>query len=648
MKTREQFGSYLLLKKIAEDPFGESFRAGRIGRSGLDRVVLLRVFNGPGIDGQAFAQKLKTRRAVHEALRSPNIGEGVDLGDVHGIPYVAWDYVSGKNLATFFQQATRTGTPIPNDHALLITERIALALAVGYETRVDDKRLSHGCVVPELALLSNEGETRLLGFEAAPMLRQLAISGPAANHFAPYMSPEARAGQPVGKSDDVFSLGVILYELLTGEKLPVQANYDGVIAGAVYGLDGMPLAEEIKALLSRSLTTADQRIGDVVAWHKALSKAMFEGQYNPTTFNLAFFMHNLFRDEIERESHEIEAEKSIEVPRVPAAAATAAPAAPPSSDGAVREDTLAVRERYGMEETKKGGLSPAILGLGAVALLGLAGAGYMLFGKKETPVEPAPAVVETAPAPAVPTGPTPEELQAQIEALVAEQTKAVAEGFKQQQEAQIKALQDQLKQAQDAQKQAAERAAQQEADRIAAEKAAAEAAKKPEPAQVAETKPTEPETKAPAATTTVAETKPADPATKAPTASAAPAPAPVPPPTAAAPVTTSRPAATAAVRTGDLVTIGANVNAPKLIKRPVTRFPEMARRMNQRQATVRLRVLVDENGKVIDSQLAGAEVGYGFDREALRAAQSAEFEPAKTKDGVRVKVWFPLAIEFRG
>jgi TonB family protein len=258
-------------------------------------------------------------------------------------------------------------------------------------------------------------------------------------------------------------------------------------------------------------------------------------------------------------------------------------------------------------------------------------------------------VVETAPAPAVPAGPTPEELQAQIEALVAEQTKAVAEGFKQQQEAQIKALQDQLKQAQDAQKQAAERAAQQEAERIAAaEKAAAEAAKKPEPTQVAEAKPTEPETKAPAPTTTVAETKPSEPATKAPPASTAPAPAPVPPPTAAAPVTTSRPAATAAVRTGDLVTIGPNVSAPKLIKRPVTRFPEMARRMNQRQATVRLRVLVDENGKVIDSQLAGAEVGYGFDREALRAAQSAEFDPAKTKDGVRVKVWFPLAIEFRG
>lgn len=637
MKTREQFGSYLLLKKLTEDPFGETFRAGRIGRSGLERVVLLRVFNGPGIDGQAFSQKLKARKNVHEVLRSPNIGDGVDLGDVHGIPYVAWDYVSGKTLASFFHQATRTGTPIPNDHALLVTERIALACAVGYETRIDDKRLAHGCLVPELVLLSNEGETRLLGFEAAPMLRQLAVSGPAANHFAPYMSPEARAGQPVGKSDDVFSLGVILYELLTGQRLPLSSNYEAAIASATLGIDDSPVADELKALLRKSLTTVDQRVVDVVTWHKALSKAMFEGQYNPTTFNLAFFMHNLFRDEIERETHEIEAEKSIEVPRLPPPAAVA-PTAAPTSSGPVREDTLAVRDRYGFEETtKKSGMSPALLG-GLVAALVVAGVGgYIMFGKKA----PAPAPVEpvTQPAPVAPAGPTPAEIQAQIEMLVAEQTKALEEGLRQQQDTKIKALEEQLKTAQENQ-------------RLAAERAAIERENQSRQPAVPETKAPAPETKAapePTKAEPVVETK--APETKA----AVPTPAPVEtkaaPPVAtkpAAPVATPRPTAAPSVRTGDLVTPGAGITNPKLTRQPVTRFPETARRMNQRQATVRVRVLVDETGKVIDAQLSGPEDRYGFGREALRAAATAEFEPAKTADGVRVKMWYEFAIAFKG
>lgn len=645
MKTREQFGNYLLLKKLSEDPFGETFRAGRFGRGGLERVVLLRVFNGPGIDGQAFAQRLGARKAVHEALRSPNIGEGVDLGSVHGIPYVAWDYVSGKNLAEFFHQATRTGTPIPSDHALLVTERIALALAVGYETRVEDKRLAHGCVVPELVLLSNEGETRLLGFEAAPLLRQLAVSGPAANHFAPYLSPEARAGQPLGKSDDVFSLGVILYELLTAERLAVAPSYEAAIGAARLGIDDSPLSDELKTLLANTLCTVDRRIGDAVTWHKTLSKAMFEGQYNPTTFNLAFFMHNLFREDIERETHEIEAEKSISMPAPAPAPVPATAAHEHTGSGAVREDTLAVRERYGLEESKKSGMSPAVLG-GLVAALLVAGVGgWFLFGRSEPP--PPAVVTEPAPVqPAAPAGPTPEEIQAQIEMLVAEQTKALEKGLQEQQATTIKALEEQLKQAQEAQRQAAERAAAQAAAAAAqpseppTKAAAAEPTKAEPTTTVAETKAPPAETKAPPAS------RPAEPETKAPAVAETTKAPTTTPPTARPATSTAAPAPT--YRTGDLVAAGSpGVSRPKLMRSPSSRFPEMARRMNQRQATVRVRVLVDETGKVIDSQLVGREVGYGFDREALRAAQSAEFEPARTESGVRVKMWFDFAIEFK-
>ena len=144
MNIPEEFGKYLLLKKLTEDPLGETFRAGRVGKAGIEQVVLLRVLNGKGMDGEKLWQKVADRSPIQQALRSPNIGSGVDLGKVRSFPYVAYDYISGKNLATLFARAERQLSPIPTDHALLVTERIALALAAAYETRVQDERVLHG------------------------------------------------------------------------------------------------------------------------------------------------------------------------------------------------------------------------------------------------------------------------------------------------------------------------------------------------------------------------------------------------------------------------------------------------------------------------------------------------------------------------
>ncbi len=223
MNTREQFGKYLLLKKLTEDPLGETFRAGLVGSVGMDRVALLRIFNGQGLDGTRLWQGAKDRRAIQDALKSPNIGEGIDMGEIQGIPYVAYDYVSGKNMATLLEQAARKRNFIPADHALLITERVALALAAACANRLGGQRILHGFLIPQLTMISNEGETRLLGFEVAPALRGFAANPVIRQHFGRYLAPEALAGAPPDRADDIYSLGVFLFELMTGRPLPPPA-----------------------------------------------------------------------------------------------------------------------------------------------------------------------------------------------------------------------------------------------------------------------------------------------------------------------------------------------------------------------------------------------------------------------------------------
>lgn len=636
MNIPEEFGKYLLLKKLTEDPLGETFRAGRAGKDGIEQVVLLRVFNGKGMDGERLWQKVADRGPVQQALRSPNIGSGVDLGKVRSFPYVAYDYISGKNLATLFAQAQRQMSPIPTDHALLITERISLALAAAYETRVQDERVLHGFVAPHLVMISNEGEARLLSFEVAPGLRALTAAGWTDPVLRPYLAPEAVDGGPIAKVDDVWSLGAILYEVLTGEHLPVAGpeGHGALIDAALLPNEGTPLPPAIVGLLKKSLAPRDQRIADPVTWHKALSKLMIDGQYSPTTFNLAFFMHSLFRDEIERETNEVEAEKKLALPQrvvapAPAPAPVMAPVADVRESTGVREKTLAGVHVPAEKPASNKGL---VMGLAAAVLLAAIGGGaWFVLGRKAPEqqvvvpaVQPNPMTQAAAMPvqPAAPAGPTREELEAQIKSMMESQSQQMEAKFKTEYEQRLKQLQQQLDTKQ-----------REEQQRAQAKPAPVPAAPEPEPAPV-ETRPAvklpEPEpapvVTAPAQTATP-EPEPARPQPAAPT------PAPVPAPRQ--------------IQFGDLVQTGTpGVTTPKLKGRLDPRYPAAAQRLNK-AATVDIKVLVDENGRVLEAQRVGPKAGLGLDEAALEAARRATFTAGTTREGVRVKMWTTIRVSFQ-
>ena len=90
--------------------------------------------------------------------------------------------------------------------------------------------------------------------------------------------------------------------------------------------------------------------------------------------------------------------------------------------------------------------------------------------------------------------------------------------------------------------------------------------------------------------------------------------------------------------------MGPGVTPPKKLRAPLPSYPEIARRTN-RTATVVVSVLVDETGRVIESKVKN-KAGLGFDESALRSARGAIYTPA-TKDGVKVKMWAELAVNFQ-
>jgi len=668
MNTRERFGNYVLLKKLAEDSLGEVFRAGRFGSQGIEQVVLLRVLNGQGLDSARLWQQVSQRGDVQSIIKSPNLGNGIDFGELQGVPFVVYDYVSGKDLATLMAQARKERSPVPADHALLITERIALGLTAAFENRRQGSRILHGFVVPNLVMVSNEGEARLLGFEAGPGLRELSRDSAALKPFERYMAPEVLAGQPADKADDVYSLGVILFELLTGKELSNARalSLDALIDDAVLAGEDLPIPPAINTLLKRSLAAREQRIPDCVTWHKSLSQLMIDSHYNPTTFNLAFFMHNLFQEEIERESREIQVEKNFEDSGVEIPATTATGAAGAAGAETMMISASDVAPALGTTEDEEG-QSRSWLGILAalVALAVLGGLGYwFLLGpgsSKPDLVAEAPVtqpVVEPEPTPA---GPTQEEIQAELERMREEMAEAMAaqseemrQALADQYEGKLKELEGQYDQSQKALQ---ERRRKEQEAALAAQQATIEeeARKRAQLQQEEARKQAQPPAKAaqpPAGTAQSPANAKKDPAGSTKTSTQKPPtqrPAAQGADTQKASTQEAKPPAAAppppAVRVGDLVQAGPGVIAPKLLAQAPPRYPSAARRL-RREATVIVRGLVDERGRVVKAERLGKKVGMGIDEAALSAAQESTFTPA-SKDGIRVKMWHSLRFDFR-
>ncbi|MEZ5331757.1 MAG: TonB family protein [Thermoanaerobaculia bacterium] len=681
MTTPQVFGDYLLFRKLATDALGDTYRAGKRGPQGIDRVVLLRQFNAGGVDRAALAAALAERRGVHKVLQNPHIGEGVEAGKIGETPFASWEYISGKNLRELLNETLERSFPLPIEHALFIAERITFGLTAAYATRHHDSRVHHGFLVPELVELSNEGEVRVLGFEAGQGLRRSLESSGLRQALGRYLAPEVGPGTAPSSAEDVFSLGAILFEMLTGQPLvsPPDGDYEILIDQATVAADESPLPPSIRALLKSSLARREERIADVQQWQQALSRFIAEGPHNPTSFNLAFFMHSLFRGDIERETEELERERQTQVsveaeaPAVEAQRpqASSSVLVPPSA--AVAAATASDSGHYGKAGGKRGGLIAAALGLVALAGLGIA---YFVRGGGDEAAAPSTEVVAEASMPASdpldiggaatpdaaqpnalddtaaavqteaaapgaapeelvaeaiqdleldaqPPGnlarrraeqkngqPSQEEMQDQIRKLVEARAEEMEGTLQQRYEEELEALRQQLDEAKKAQE------------------AEAAPAEEPEAATVAE-QPAQPEAQAAAAQQQVAvpqaevRTPQPGPVTQTIT------PTPEPEPVAA----------------GELVEIGPGVTPPRIVDRPSPRYPPSARRLGK-VATVQLRVLVDENGRVIETEQAGSKVGFGFDQEALSAARETTWRPAM-KSGVPVKMWVDLRIEFR-
>ena len=217
----EAVGRYRLLKKLANGNMGEVFLAEYSGEAGfVRRVVVKRLFQHLAYHAEAV-RMFQDEAHVLSSLNHPNIPQALDLGCAEGHWYLVIEHVPGHTLAELCSAGARAGVPMPLDAVVSAVEQLCDALHHAHE-RCDEEgrplRIVHRDVTPHNIMITPDGFAKLLDFGVARTAREESKGGSLKGTLA-YMAPEQVRGQRLDKRSDVFSAGVVLYELTTGRRL---------------------------------------------------------------------------------------------------------------------------------------------------------------------------------------------------------------------------------------------------------------------------------------------------------------------------------------------------------------------------------------------------------------------------------------------
>jgi serine/threonine-protein kinase len=264
-----RLGGYELVRRIASGGTAEVYEARRPGPRGFaKRVALKRILPELAMDDRSVRRFCAEAR-VHAALTHPNLVNVLDFGEASGELYLVMEYVDGVSLTEVLKALVARKQPIGLGPALYIGREIAAGLSYAHQFRDEDDAplgLVHRDVTPNNILLGRAGEVKLTDFGVVRCnwSEELTQRGELRGK-AGYVSPEQVQGQGVDARSDLFSLGVVIAEMLLGRPLiPGRSDYE-ILNNLQHGtwdtLSGLvaKVPQPVTRLLQRLLARSPQK-----------------------------------------------------------------------------------------------------------------------------------------------------------------------------------------------------------------------------------------------------------------------------------------------------------------------------------------------------------------------------------------------------
>ena len=285
-----KFGQYELRELIAVGGMAEVYKGRVVGAEGFEKYVAIKRILPDLAEDERFVKMLLTEARIHSALSHRNIVQIHDLGiSEDGEYFIVLEYVEGYDLRMILDQIVAQGEIIPEALSLHIASELAQGLHFAHDLRGADGQplgLVHRDVSPSNVLISLSGEVKLSDFGLAKRRHDRSVVGSLKGNLA-YMSPEQARQSSLERRTDVFSLGAVLFEMLTGKRLREIRDevtaWNEVASGQIASVRAVrpDLPEAFERLLARALAPEPEgRFADAAIFGSAI-RGVLSGMNTP-------------------------------------------------------------------------------------------------------------------------------------------------------------------------------------------------------------------------------------------------------------------------------------------------------------------------------------------------------------------------------
>jgi serine/threonine protein kinase len=245
---------YELLWPIAEGGMASVWLARLHGKHGFEKLVAVKTILPRFASDPRFEAMFLDEARIASGIEHTNVARILDLGEEHGVLYMAMEWVDGDSLSKLQRTLARTGIPLPQGIVLRLMADACAGLHAAHELRGRDETslgVVHRDVSPQNILVSAEGQAKVIDFGVAKARDRVSeeTSGGAFKGKIQYMAPEQALGRAVDRRADVWAIGAVLYYFFSGKRVYESDSELGTLRLLTSGTPPATLPETVPAII---------------------------------------------------------------------------------------------------------------------------------------------------------------------------------------------------------------------------------------------------------------------------------------------------------------------------------------------------------------------------------------------------------------